>query len=269
MICLRVWLSLVLVLLSSNAFGEVLHRVNWESLPGPPWSYTGGSPSIDCSVTPSPSGGCALRFTYDAGSYSSSFSGGRAQINFPTSYNELWIGHWNRYSSGFVWNGNGTKMDFLVLADKGQFNFHGNMAVGWKGSPSAPTSVTSNQIVWGPTTQDFSVSYTAQTNNWVWVEEHFVINTPGQADGLYEFYVDDVLKGRYTDVPYRDSSVTSGWGTFYHTAEWGGGGGTVPAQQYWWVDQTVISTTRIGRSGSASAGSDITPPAAPLSLRIQ
>lgn len=267
MIRLRLWLSLVLVLLSSNAFAGVLYVVDWEALPGGPWSYTGGSPSVDCTVPRSPSGGCALKFTYNPGSYSTSFSGGRAELNFPTTYNELWIGHWNRYSSGFVWNGNGTKMDFLVLEDPGQFNFRGNMAVGWKGDSNAPGSVASNQIVWGPTTQDFAGNYTAQTSTWVWVEEHFVINTPGQTNGLYEFYVDDVLKVRYTNVPYRDSSVTSGWGTFFHTAEWGGGGGTIPAMQYWWVDHTVISTTRIGRSGSA--GSDSTPPSSPVGLRIQ
>lgn len=265
---LRLWLSLVLVLLSSNAFGEVLYLEEWESKPGAPWAYTSGPPNVDCSVPPSPSGGCALQFVYPAGTYSTSFGGGRAEVTFATAYDELWIGHWNWYPSGFVFHPNGTKMDFLILADRGQFNHLGNMAVGWKGSPTAPTSVASNQILWGPTTQDFAVDYTAQTNTWVWVEEHFVINTPGQADGLYEFYVNDVLKGRHTNVPYRDSSVTRGWGSFVHTAEWGGGGGTMPVTQYWWVDHTVISTTRIGRSGSASPVRDSTPPASPVGLRI-
>lgn len=264
---LRLWLCLVLVLLSSNAFGQVLYTVEWESKPGSPWAYTGGSPFVDCSVPPSPSGGCALQFVYPAGSYSTSFSGGRAEINFPTTYNELWIGHWNRYSSGFVWNGNGTKMDFLVLADRGQFNFPGNMAVGWKGNQNAPTQVSSNQIVWGPTTQDFSCNYTTTTNEWVWIEEHYRINTPGVSDGVFELYVNGVQKCSYSNVPYRDASVSTGWGTFYHTAEWGGGGGTIPAQQYWWVDHTVISTTRIGPPGAA--GGDTTPPASPLGLRVQ
>jgi hypothetical protein len=264
---LRLWLSLVLVLLSSNAFGNVLYLVEWESKPGAPWSYSAGSPLVDCSVPPSPSGGCALKFVYQAGTYSTSFSGGNAAINLPTPLNELWIGHWNRYSSGFVFNNSGTKMDLISLADKGQYNFRANMAVGWQHNTNTPPSVATNQIVWGPGSQNFTANYYATTNTWVWVEEHFVINTPGQANGIYEFYVDDVLKGRFTNVPYRDSSVTRGWDRFFHTATWGGGGGTVPVTQYWWVDHSVISTTRIGRPGSAS-GTNV-PPNPPVGVVVR
>lgn len=261
-------LILALVLLSSDAFGQVLYTADWESFPGAPWvPFSGGVPAIDCTVPASPSGGCALKFTYPAGTYSTSFSAGRAELALPSSPTELWIGHWNRYSSGFVWNGNGTKMDFLVLADRGQFNFPGNMAVGWKGNPNAPTEVASNQIVWGPTTQDFWCGYTATTNEWVWIEEHYRINTPGASDGVFELYVNDAQNCSYSNVPYRDSSVTSGWGTFLHTAEWGGGGGTVPSTQYWWVDHTVLSTTRIGRPGGTPVG-DTTAPTPPTGLTV-
>jgi hypothetical protein len=169
---------------------------------------------------------------------------------------------------GFIWNSNGTKMDMPFLADASQINgnIRGNTSVGWMGSPTAPGLVATNQILWGQQTTNFAINYTATTNKWVWIEEHFVINTPGQADGILEFYVDGDLKGRHTDIPYRDSSMTRGWSTFQHTAEWGGGGGTVPATQYWWVDHTVISTTRIGRPGSGSG--DITPPSSPMGVRI-
>jgi len=258
---------MVLLLWAGAAAAAVLQQVEWESKPGAPWDYTGGAPFIDCSVPPSPSGGCALQFVYPAGSYSTSFSGGRAVVSF-ASQNELWIGAWHRYSSGFVWNGNGTKRDFLVLQDTGAFGFPGNMATGWMGNPSAPSIVATNQIVWGTGTANFPCSYTAVTNQWVWMEEHHVINTPGVADGIFEQYVNGVRVCRYTNVPYRDSSVSTGWGLFYHTAEWGGGGGSIPATQYWWVDHTMISTTPIGVPGGAPPTIDTTPPAAPTGLTV-
>ena len=51
-----------------------------------------------------------------------------------------------------------------------------------------------------------------------------------------------------------------------HTAEYGGSGSTLTATQYWWVDHTVISTTRIGRP---SVGGDTTAPVAPASFIVR
>lgn len=267
-------IGLLLVLWAMPAQAAVLpgFPVEWESKPGAPWDYTSPRPEIDCTVPPSPSGGCALKFNYLGGTYPTSTGvGGRAgNYNLGAEYTELWIGHWNRYSLNFVWNPNGTKMDFIILSAK-NISTDGaipNMAVGWKGSSTAPTSVASNQILFNPQTQDFWSSYTAVKNTWFWIEHHLVINTPGQSNGLYEMYVNNVRVNRQPNVPYRGPNQAGvGWRSLVHTAEWGGGGGTFPTMQ-WWVDHTVVSTTQIGMPGGIIQG-DTTPPAPVQNFRVQ
>jgi len=263
---LRLWLSLVLVLLSSNAFGGVLYQVEWESKPGAPWSFTTGRPNIDCTVPPSPSGGCALRFDYPAGTYSTSFGGGRAEYALPAGQTDLYIGAWMRYSKPFQFHPVGQKANFFILQGGSQCR---NVAFGynylrWSASP---------QICWGPGTQNNfenlgSWDEQAHLLEWHWVEQRVKLNTPGQFDGVAELWIDDVLYLSYTNLPIRAAGDNALWGSMQHTAEYGGGGSTVDQNQYWWVDHTVISTTRIGRPGGA-ATSDTTPPSPPVGLKFQ
>ena len=65
-------LILALVLLLVSCLPQVLRAAvidtsEWETKPGAPWSYSGTI--VDCTVPVSPAGGCALRFTYPAGTY--------------------------------------------------------------------------------------------------------------------------------------------------------------------------------------------------------
>ncbi len=270
----RILTAVCLGLCVSSGFqvhATVLETNDWDNLARPGWDYSpGGRPSID-NTTDTPSGGGALKFTYDAGSYSTSFSGGIAGYYLgPPGITDVYVGHWMKYSPGFVFNANNTKIDFAVLQDTGALGFPGNLATTWGGGGGNITGT--NQIVWGNGTMNHWCNVTmasAPVGRWAWFEFHAMLNTPGQSDGIFDVWVDDVQCAHYTDVQYRDASVTTGWGLIKHTAEWGGGGGTVPAQQYWWVDHTVISTTRIGRPGSAPAVGDSTPPSPPVGLRIQ
>ena len=131
---------------------------------------------------------------------------------------------------------------------------------------SGNTLTFTQQLGAAPGTQNRNANISSQTfqlNRWYWFEFHVRLNTLGKPDGLLEAWVDDKLVMRHTDVTYR--TYNSVWGNFQHAAVWGGGGGTISQQQYFWVDHTVISTTRIGSPGGTSAG-DTTSPSVPTGI---
>ena len=95
------------------------------------------------------------------------------------------------------------------------------------------------------------------------------LNTPGGADGIAEMWIDDVLHLQYFDVRLRDVGDSAGYGAMQHTAEYGGGGSVVNQNQYWWVDHTVLSTTRIGRPGGPIASTDSDAPTVPVGFKFK
>jgi hypothetical protein len=131
-----------------------------------------------------------------------------------------------------------------------------------------------DQVLWGPQTQNHTcnvepVSCPLVRDQWQWIEWRAKVNTPGVANGEFDLWINDVHKAHYTNMRLFDSTMTgTGWDSIIHTAEYGGGGSTLAAIQYWWVDHTVISTTRIGMPGG-SLPTDTTPPGVPTGLTVQ
>jgi hypothetical protein len=261
--------ALGLLALANVAQAEVITTVEWESKPGAPWSYAlgtfGTGATIDCAMPASPSGGCALRMLYPAGNYTTSFGGGRAEYDLSGEPTDLYLGAWMRYSNPFTFHPIGHKVNFYYLAgpNPGCRNTGMGYASGRLGV--AP------QICWGPGTTNYSENVqtwnqAAHLGEWHWYEEHNKVNTPGVADGIMQVWIDDVLYLDYSNIPFRDVGDTRGFGPIQHTAEWGGGGGVIPQTGYWWIDHTVISTTRIGRPAT---GGDTTPPGKPTNFIVQ
>ena len=252
-------------LLTGSALAAVINQQEWSSMPGPPWGFTAGKPSID-STANSPSGGGALRFTFEAGTYSTSTSGGTGTY-VTTGHTDLYVGHWMKWSSPFNWNPVGTKFDYLFMTDP---NANGNRDNLLFMVQNGGNTLTFTQQLWAaPGTQNRSANVSSQAfqlNRWYWFEFHVRLNTLGKPDGLLEAWVDDKLVMRHTDVTYR--TYNSVWGNFQHAAVWGGGGGTISQKQYFWVDHTVISTTRIGSPGGTSAG-DTTSPSVPAGITVR
>lgn len=259
-------IALGFLTLANVAQAEVFTTAEWESKPGAPWSYTSGRPNIDCVVPPSPAGGCALRFEYPAGTYSTSFGGGRAEYAISGQPTDLYIGAWMRYSSPFQFHPIGHKVNFFILA--GGNTGCRNVAFGFSNGAYSATP----QICWGGGTY---INYanrsgwdeTAHLNEWHWYEMRIKVNTPGGSDGIAEMWIDDVLHLQYFNLRFRDVGDTAGYGAMQHTAEYGGGGSVINQNQFWWVDHSVISTTRIGRPGGAST--DSVAPAAPGNFNFQ
>ena len=254
---------LLFTLLTGSALAAVLNQQEWSSIPGAPWSLSAGSPNID-NTTNTPSGGGALRFTYPAGTYSTSVSPGGASYT-TTGQTDLYVGHWMKWSSPFTWNPVGTKFDYLFLLNP---NANGNRDNFLFMVQNNGNTLTFTQQLWAaPGTQNRQANVSSQAfqlNRWYWFEFHVRLNTLGQANGLLEAWVDNKLVMSHNNVTYRTYNST--WGIFQHAPVWGGGGGTISQQQHFWVDHTVTSTTRIGMPGGAPAG-DSTPPAPPVGVR--
>jgi hypothetical protein len=251
--------ALGLLALANVAQAAVITTVEWESKPGAPWSYGSAPTDIDCAMPPSPSGGCALRITYPAGTYSTSFSAGRVAYAVGGQPTDLYLGAWMRYSNPFTFHPIGHKVNFFVLAGANPGCRNVSMGYVYTQSVMAP------QICWGVGTKSYfqnvgTWNQNAHLNEWHWYEEHIRVNTPGIADGIMQVWIDGVLYIDYSNVPIRDVGDTAGFGSIQHTGEWGGGGGTITQTGYWWIDHTVISTTRIGHP---VIGGDTTPPRSP------
>ena len=250
-------------LLTGSALATVLNTQEWSSIPGAPWSLSAGSPNID-NTTNTPSGGGALRFTYNAGTYSSSAGVGGASYT-TTGQTDLYVGHWMKWSSPFTWNPVATKMDSVFLSGPNANGARDNFVFTVQNNGN--TLTFTQQLFAAPGTQNRNANVSSQTfqlNRWYWFEFHARLNTVGQANGLIEVWVDNTLVMSHNNVTYR--TYNSSWGFIQHAPVWGGGGGTISQQQYFWVDHTVISTTRIGMPGGSTA-SDTTPPAPPVGVR--
>lgn len=258
-----VLITLGFLALANVAHSAVITTAEWESKPGAPWTYFGTV--VDCAVPPSPSGGCALRFTYPAGSYSTSFSAGRAEYILGGDPTEVYVGAWMRYSNPFTFHPIGHKINIFYLS--GSNPGCRNIAYTYNYDKLAGLP----QICWGIGTKSYfqnvsSWNHKAHLNEWHWYEMRVKANTPGVSDGILQVWIDNVLYLSYSNVPFRAVGNTAGFRYMQHTGEWGGGGGVISQTGYWWVDHTVISTTRIGLPGSGSTTGDSTPPAPPSGI---
>ena len=250
------------------AQAAVITTVEWESKPGAPWSYGSAQTDIDCAMPPSPSGGCAFRITYPAGTYSTSFSAGRTEFSFGGNPLEVYLGAWMRYSDPFTFHPIGHKVNFFILTGPNPGCRNIATGYGYDKLGGAP------QICWGIGTKSYSQNvrswdHHAHLGEWHWYEMRVKVNTPGLADGIMQVWIDDLLYIDYSNVPFRDVGDNAGWGTIQHTGEWGGGGGTITQTGYWWIDHTVLSTGRIGMPRSGSASTDSVAPVAPAGFRFQ
>jgi hypothetical protein len=90
-----------------------------------------------------------------------------------------------------------------------------------------------------------------ENNRWYCIEQHVVLNRPGQGDGLYEVWIDGIPALRKTDVRYRDDpelKIETIWFNVYH-------GGLRPAPQdlTLYLDQVVVARRYIGPMGGGTA----------------
>jgi hypothetical protein len=84
---------------------------------------------------------------------------------------------------------------------------------------------------------------TEDSGNWRCVELHVELNTPGQSDGVVEFWVDGNLENSARDLDLRGSYTDHGINKVLFFNWWTGG---APTAQLRWFDDLAIATERIG-----------------------
>ncbi|HJX18596.1 MAG TPA: hypothetical protein VJ437_10415 [Acidiferrobacterales bacterium] len=102
----------------------------------------------------------------------------------------------------------------------------------------------------------------AKKGTWQCIEYRMVLGTPGTSDGHLQLWVDDVLVMDYPNV--ANSSWVGDIREVQLSGYYGGGGNILSQAQSRWVDDIVVSTSRIG-----CAGADTLAPAAPTNLSVQ
>ncbi len=83
----------------------------------------------------------------------------------------------------------------------------------------------------------------AESGRWVCIEGHVRLNTPGAADGVFEFWIDGNLENTRSDLDWRGGYTEYGLNLVSFENYWNGGS---VAELRRWFDDIVISTDRIG-----------------------
>ncbi|MCA9666524.1 MAG: hypothetical protein KC503_13075 [Myxococcales bacterium] len=83
----------------------------------------------------------------------------------------------------------------------------------------------------------------ALSGSWHCVEAHVKLNTPGQSDGVFEFWIDGQQENTRSGMNWRDSYTGYGLNAVYFENYWNGG---ATADLERWFDDLVIATQRIG-----------------------
>jgi hypothetical protein len=96
----------------------------------------------------------------------------------------------------------------------------------------------------------------SHADRWLCVEAHAKLNVPGQADGVFEFWVDGQLEARLTGLNWVGRWEEYGINAISLENYWNGGS---PQENVRYRDNLVISTARIGCL-------DDGPPASPVLL---
>jgi hypothetical protein len=249
-------------------------------------------------------GSQSLRYNYVGTQYTSwDLSGGYIDKTFSQKSTEIWITFYNRMSAGFQTGGGAiggaaTKgpYSFMISDTKCTIPNQNGTPVpcstpgaylqqnGWvfhymwggrqlimtaQGIKDAPASTTT----WYDThnLQQNVQQFNQPDLKWVCYEAHIRLNTPGQADGLYEQYATNVsdsgpaiLTTRYLNREFVDATPT----------------GIMPSDSKWhkartyrqdglgqmWYDGLTYSTTRIGCTGGSTAPPDTKAPTGPIGL---
>ncbi|HUU26428.1 MAG TPA: FlgD immunoglobulin-like domain containing protein [archaeon] len=92
-------------------------------------------------------------------------------------------------------------------------------------------------------TSEFLIHSTEESGWWVCVEARARLNTPGQADGENQLWIDGKLEAERKNLDWRGSYTGHGINAVFLEAYWNSGS---PVTQSRWYDNFIISTQPIG-----------------------
>ncbi|MDQ3996807.1 MAG: hypothetical protein M3303_07280, partial [Gemmatimonadota bacterium] len=143
--------------------------------------------------------------------------------------------NWSQAAIGHVWS-SGAGDEYLALDPASGTDQAGNLRttkyndfpnLRWLGYLTGRTAVFSQ----------------SRTGRWQCVEARMRLNDPGQANGLFELWIDDVLEARKTGLNWVGAYDDFGINAVFLENYWNDGS---PADQERYFDNFVVSTQRIG-----------------------
>jgi hypothetical protein len=97
----------------------------------------------------------------------------------------------------------------------------------------------------------------SNSDSWYCVEAHVKLNDPGASDGEFELWIDDALEARKTAINWVGDYQDFGINTVFVENYWNGG---APGNRTRYLDNLVISTSRIGCDSSSTPPPTQSPP---------
>lgn len=192
-------------------------------------SWENGVDEGRCEIVPELGSldGRALRVHYPEGSVGSSTGGAQWKHILPESYDELYVRYRLRFSPGFDF----VKGGKLPGPAGGTANTGANPpngTDGWSVRGMWRTGGAAVQYVYhmdqsGSYGEDFPWSVVFTPGPWHTVEHRVVMNTPGEADGIIEGWLDGILVQTRYDVRFR-TTTELGADVFYFSTFFGGSG---------------------------------------------
>jgi hypothetical protein len=179
--------------------------------------------------------------------YPAGWSGGYApayvQKNIPSGNSKIYMSIWIKLSSNFYGHSSYVnKMLFMWMANKPKFILSAD-------GPGNGALVPAIRIQDSPDGTDRrlpNVKTNAQVVRGQWQHWEVLVtgNTPGQANGQVQWWIDGTLVSDYRNINLAGSGESPTWQIFQWGPTWGGVGGSVPADQYVWWDHVYVSTSK-------------------------
>jgi hypothetical protein len=250
---------------SAGAAGEIILSVDFEPAPlgpytkdamalewsGLKWASGLSEGRVDIIEGPEAYSGKSVRVLYPKGSVGPSQGGAQWLVALPKSFDELFLSYRVKFGAGFdfVKGGKipglgGGKNNTGGAKPDGTDGWSGRMmwrsnggAVQYLYHPDQPT-IYGQDLAWNIGGQRIFVP-----GQWVLLEHRFVMNTPGQKDGIVQAWWDGALALERSDIRFRDVS-TFAIDAFYFSTFFGGSTADWAAtkDEYTYFDDFVIST---------------------------
>ncbi|MGL5866268.1 MAG: polysaccharide lyase [Dermatophilaceae bacterium] len=250
--------------------------------------FNGASSTVRWSFENVPGAqGQALRVLYPKGGNTSSHSG--AQFEMPilgakaydrktktvsgTAHDELYLRYRVRFDEDFDW-ANGGKLPGLTANDAAGFPSDNNLVSArlmWRAEGKLEfylhtDSDPRERLLWNNVPGAGHAQVTRGT--WHTIEFRMKLNTPGQADGIWQGWLDGTLAGDYRDVNFRSSPDANLNSVYFSTFHGGSSGaGNLPTNIWWpsrdvrasFDDIQVSETPFTGVAGATSTSAGVAP----------
>ncbi|MCA9598971.1 MAG: hypothetical protein KC776_36930 [Myxococcales bacterium] len=250
---------------SGGSAGEIILKVDFEPAPTGPYTksamdleWTGlkwaqglTEGRVDIVEGAEAHSGKSLRILYPKGGVGPGEGGAQWLVNLPKSFDELYVSYWVKFGTGFDFV-KGGKIPGLGGGANNTGGSKPDGTDGWSGRMMWRTGGDAVQYLYHPDQptiygEDLGYDIGGQRSfvpgEWVQVEHHFVMNTPGQHDGIVEAWWNGQKAMERTDIRYRDVD-TFAIDVFYFSTFFGGSGADWAAtkDEYTYFDDFVIST---------------------------